>query len=69
MGTWLRIYKAAEYADVSPRTIRRWFIEGLKHSRVRGVPYTSQEWIDQFIESHSDDRLDRIVDEVMESIR
>ena len=65
MSQWLRIQRAAEYADVSPRTIRRWFGDGLKHSRVRGVPYTSEQWIDEFINRHSDDRVDRLVDEVL----
>jgi hypothetical protein len=27
---------------------------------VRGVPYTSQQWIDEFTESHSDDHLDKM---------
>jgi hypothetical protein len=69
MGSWLRISKAAEYADVSTRTIRRWFVEGLKFSKVRGVPYTSQKWIDEFIESHSDDHLNQMVDEVVKEFQ
>jgi hypothetical protein len=69
MGSWLRIQKAAEYADVSQRTIRRWFVDGLKHSRVRGVPYTSQEWIDEFIDSHSDERMDRLVDGIVKEFQ
>jgi hypothetical protein len=69
MGSWLRIQKAAEYADVSQRTIRRWFEDGLKHSRVRGVPYTSREWIDDFIASHSDDRMDRMIDDMVRDSR
>jgi hypothetical protein len=65
MGTWFRIKRAAGYADVSQRTISRWFNDGLKHCRVRGVPYTSQEWIDEFINRHSDDRLDKFVDDIV----
>ena len=34
MEGWACIKKAAQYADVSVRTMRDWLKEGLKHSRL-----------------------------------
>jgi excisionase family DNA binding protein len=65
--SWLRIQKAAAYADVSPRTIRRWLHEGLRHSRVSGVPYISEQAVDEWMQAHEvqEDRAQLVVDEVM----
>jgi len=65
---WMRLAQAAEYVNVSPRTIRRWMDEGLKHSRIHGYPYISEKWLDEWMESHAADNVEKIVNEVMEGI-
>ena len=62
----------AEYADVGERTYRDWFKKGLRSVRVKGIVLTKVEWIDEFLEAHEkmkhDDRVDSIVNEIMEKI-
>jgi excisionase family DNA binding protein len=50
---WLRVKSAARYADVSPRLVRKWLQQGLRHSRPNQklVLIRAQD-LDAFLESH-----------------
>lgn len=65
--SWLRIQKGAAYADVSTRTFRRWLHEGLRHSRINGIPYVQESAIDAWMQAHevTKNRAQRIAAEVM----
>ena len=65
--SWFRLNKAAEYADVSPKTITRWFKDGLRHSRVNGTPYVKDTWLDEWMQSHeiNEQTIDDIVEDVL----
>ncbi len=69
---WLRIKPAADYAGVSPRLLRQWLKEGLRHSRVGGAVLIRDSWIDAYIEGHEVQPnvvdIDGIVDEVLEGL-
>lgn len=64
---WMRLKSAAAFCDVSPRTLRRWLQEGLRHSRISGVPYVSEQALDEFMKTHevSSDRAERIAAEMV----
>ena len=68
MEGWASIKNAAKYADVSVRTMRDLLKRGLKHSRVSsGMIRIRYSDIDEFFMQYqvSEDKIDRIVDEVM----
>ena len=68
MDVWASIKNAAKYADVSVRTMRDLLKRGLKHSRVSsGMIRIRYSDIDEFFMQYqvSEDKIDRIVDEVM----
>jgi len=68
MEGWACIKKAAQYADVSVRTMRDWLKEGLKHSRLPSgtirIRYSDvNEYLEQFqVNEHA---IDAMVDEVV----
>ena len=71
MTGWGRPKQVADYCGVSERTLRSWFGLGLRHSRVRGCLLIKIEWLDEFLESFSQDsnQLDDIVEECLNGIR
>jgi excisionase family DNA binding protein len=68
MEGWASVKKAAQYADVSVRTMRDWLKEGLKHSRLPSgtirIRYSDvNEYLEQFqVNEHA---IDAMVDEVV----
>ena len=68
MEGWANVKKAAEYANVSERTLRDWLKEGLKHSRLNKktirVRYCD---IDEFLEKFkvNSNFVDEMVNSVM----
>jgi hypothetical protein len=65
---WMKIKKASLYAGVSPRTLRDWLKNDLKHSRMpSGLILVKSEWIDEYIEQFSsqDNQIEKIVESVM----
>jgi hypothetical protein len=67
---WNRIKKAATMSDVSPRQVRRFLSQGLRHSRINGTVFISDEALDEFFKRHEVqvDEAQKIVDEVMADI-
>jgi hypothetical protein len=68
MEGWASIKNAATYADVSVRTMRGLLKRGLKHSRLSsGMIRIRYSDIDEFFMQYqvSEDKIDRIVDEVI----
>lgn len=63
---WLQPKRAAAYADVGERTMRRWLAAGLPHSRVGGVVLVKRAELDAWIRSHSSGLdLDQLAGEVL----
>jgi len=50
--TWLTLEEAAQYADITTKTLREWRDNGLPESEVEGRIYVKREDLDAFIESH-----------------
>ncbi len=72
MVGWGKIKAAAKYAGLSERTFRDLLKKGLKHSRLpSGTILIRYVDIDKFFErfSHDENRVDRIVDQVMKDFR
>ena len=63
---WLRTESAAEYADVSPRLIKEWRRQGLRHIKVNDrLTLTRPEWLDDHIQAQdSQPDLDAILAEL-----
>ena len=71
MQGWVKIKRASKYAGVSERTMRHWFKEGLKHSRLpTGTILIRYSDIDDWLEGFAvaDDKVARIIDEVCKDI-
>ena len=68
---WVKVKKAAKYADVSERTFRDWLKDGLRHSRVRGTILISYAALDEYLMDFEvrDNQVDEIVDEVVKELR
>jgi len=72
MTGWAKVKKAAHYAGISERTFRDWLHSGLKHSRLpSGTILIRYSEIDTYLEQFANDenRLDRIVDEIMAELK
>ena len=72
MQGWLKIKKAAEYSDISERTMRDWLKDGLKHSRLpTGTVLIKIAWLDDYLESFAgkEDQVDKIVNETLRDFR
>lgn len=70
MTGWTKIKKAAAYAGVSPRTLRTWIKQGLKHSRLpSGAIFIQYCAIDQFLKGFEVEpgshKIDQIVDGIL----
>ena len=64
-----KVKEAARYAGVSPRTLRKFLRQGLKHVRLpTGTILIRYGWIDEFLErfevEDGQDRVDKLVEEV-----
>ena len=68
-----KIKTAANYADMSERTLRGWLKKGLRHSRLpSGTVLIKKEWLDEFLERYESDQgedLDRIVNEILREMK
>ena len=72
MQGWGKIKKAAEYSDISERTMRDWLKDGLKHSRLpSGTVLIRYEDLDTYLAGFSvkTDQVDKIVNETMRNLR
>ena len=72
MQGWAKIKKAAEYSNISERTMRDWLKDGLKHSRLpSGTVLIKYESIDAYLESFAgkEDQVDKIVNETLRDFR
>lgn len=69
---WAKVKNAARYSGVSERTFREWLKGGLRHIRLNtGTILIKYSWLDAWLESFEDDggnRVDAIVDEIMEGL-
>jgi hypothetical protein len=66
---YAKVKEAARYAGVSPRTLRKFLRQGLKHARLpTGTMLIRYGWIDEFLGGFKvetgQDRLDKLVEEV-----
>jgi hypothetical protein len=66
---WLKTKNGARYANVSQRTFRDWFKEGLRHVRLpSGTILVKADWIDAYLDqfevTQGEDEVDRIVGEL-----
>ena len=64
-----KVKEAARYAGVSPRTLRKFLRQGLKHVRLpTGTILIRYGWIDEFLElfevEDGQDCIDKLVEEV-----
>ena len=64
-----KVKEAARYAGVSPRTLRKFFGQGLKHVRLpTGTILIRYGWIDEFLGrfevEDGQDHVDKLVEEV-----
>jgi hypothetical protein len=72
-GGWAKVQSAASYADVSPRTLRKWFESGLRYVKApSGALLIKLEWLDEFLEKFEVERttnkIDQIVNEALEGM-
>ena len=70
MEGWGKVKQAAKYANVTEKTLRDWFKQGLRFSRPNTrstlVKFTD---IDEFLRSHSmDDEKSKLVDRMVDDI-
>ena len=68
MDGWGKIPKAAEYAGVSARTMRKYLKKGLRHSRLpTGTVLVKFNDIDEFLSKYQSngDEVGQITDEVL----
>lgn len=71
MKAWAKVKTIAERSDVSPRTVRTWLQDGLRHARIRGTILIKTDWLDDFLESHeagNPKQVDNIVSEVCKDL-
>ena len=68
---YAKVKEAARYAGVSPRTLRKFLRQGLKHARLpTGTILIRYGWIDEFLERFEvEDGQDRVNDLVEEITR
>ena len=72
MNGWGKIKSAAQYCDVSERTLRKWLKDGLKHVRVQGsgTILIKYSWLDEFLENFTvnQNHVDEIVSDVLKQL-
>jgi hypothetical protein len=67
MKGWAKIKQASAYAGISPRTMRTWLKQDLRHARLpSGTILISYDAIDEFISKYEEQQnaVDRIVAEL-----
>ncbi len=72
MQGWAKIRQASKYAGISERTMRDWFKQGLKFSKLStGTILIFYKDIDVWLEGFAvnNDQVDQIVDEVCKNLR
>jgi excisionase family DNA binding protein len=70
--SWAKVKEAAEYAGVSPRTLRDWLKNGLRHSRVSaGMILISYAAIDEYLAGFEvrTNQLNDVVDQILKEIQ
>jgi hypothetical protein len=67
---WHRIKGVAENTESSSRTVHRWLKDGLRHSKVHGTIFISDEALAEWFKRHEVqvDEVAEIVDQVMADI-
>ena len=74
LGTrgYAKVKEAARYAGVSPRTLRKFLRQGLKHARLpTGTILIRYGWIDEFLGRYVEDghdRVDKLVEEITQEM-
>ncbi|MGD8389838.1 MAG: helix-turn-helix domain-containing protein [Desulfobacteraceae bacterium] len=71
MRGWMKIPKAAEYAGLGTRTLRKLLRQGLRHSRLpSGTVLISIEAVDEFLAGFEvrEDKVAQIVDAVVSDL-
>lgn len=69
---WLKVKQAAQYSGVSPRTIRSWLKDGLRHSRPRGgAILISTKAINEYLGRYevNENRAEQLVNEALAEFR
>lgn len=68
---WLKVKNAAQYSDMSQRTIRAWLREGLRHARVKGTILIKSEWIDEYLEFFEcrGSEVDSITEKILREVK
>jgi predicted site-specific integrase-resolvase len=67
MKGWTKIKAASAYAGISPRTMRRWLKQGLRHARLpSGTILIQYSAIDEFLANY--EAQDNEVDQLVETI-
>lgn len=72
MKGYARLKNACKYADVSQTTMRNWFSNGLKFSKVKGILLIKLTDIDNYIAQYSKDsdrRASAIASEVLNDLQ
>ena len=72
MQGWGKIKQAARYTGISERTMRDWFKQGLKYTRLPTrtilIRYSDiDDWLEGF--AVNDDKINRIVDDVCKDLK
>ena len=68
MEGFITIEQAAQHVGVTPRTLRKWLKEGLKHVRVSSrLIRTKMAWVEDFMGSrlHSRNHIEELVNSVL----
>ena len=67
---YCQVRPGAEYAGVSVRTFRDLLKAGLRHSRLEsGTILISYAAIDEYLEAREDNKIDVVVDEVLDDFK
>ena len=72
MVGWLKVKTAAQYADVSERTLRSWLKCGLRHSRLEsGTILILRSWLDQYLTGfeYQNNEVEKMIDEICNDFR
>lgn len=68
MEAFITLEQAAQHVGVTPRTLRKWLKEGLKHVRVSSrLIRTKMEWVEDYMAAHlhSRNHIEELVNSVL----
>lgn len=67
---WLRIKGACGYCGIQERTLRKWFQQGLRYSKIRGSVFIKLDWLDSFLEGYevTNNKVSNDVDRITEEL-